>query len=100
VTVQASARRPVSSSQLLGLLADFYDGSTFVQVQSALPRIKEVATSNFAQISGVAEGGQVAVMCAIDNLVKGAAGGAVQWMNRLFGLDEATGLNAPAPGWT
>jgi N-acetyl-gamma-glutamylphosphate reductase len=39
-------------------------------------------------------------MCVIDNLVKGAAGGAVQWMNRMLDLDETTGLMAPAAGWT
>jgi len=39
-------------------------------------------------------------MCVIDNLVKGAAGGAMQWLNRLFGFDETTGLTAPATGWT
>jgi N-acetyl-gamma-glutamylphosphate reductase len=38
-------------------------------------------------------------MVAIDNLIKGAAGGAVQWMNRLLGLPETTGLDTPAPGW-
>ena len=44
--------------------------------------------------------GTVAVLCAIDNLNKGAAGGAMQWMNRLFALPETAGLTAPAPGWT
>jgi len=44
--------------------------------------------------------GTVAVLCAIDNLNKGAAGGALQWMNRMFGLPETAGLTAPAPGWT
>jgi N-acetyl-gamma-glutamyl-phosphate reductase len=39
-------------------------------------------------------------MSVLDNLNKGAAGGAVQWMNRLLGLDESLGLLAPAPGWT
>jgi N-acetyl-gamma-glutamyl-phosphate reductase len=39
-------------------------------------------------------------MAAIDNLDKGAAGGAMQWMNRLLGLEETAGLLAPAPGWT
>jgi N-acetyl-gamma-glutamyl-phosphate reductase len=48
----------------------------------------------------VANGNSIAVMCAIDNLTKGAAGGAVQWLNRLLGLDESLGLTAPAPGWT
>ena len=36
-------------------------------------------------------------MCVVDNLNKGAAGGAVQWMNRIFGLPETTGLTACAP---
>jgi N-acetyl-gamma-glutamylphosphate reductase len=59
-----------------------------------------VVASNFAEISGVAHGQTVAVMCTIDNLTKGAAGGAVQWMNRMLGHEETAGLMAPAPGWT
>jgi N-acetyl-gamma-glutamylphosphate reductase len=39
-------------------------------------------------------------MSVVDNLTKGAAGGAVQWMNRVFGWDQTLGLTAPAPGWT
>jgi N-acetyl-gamma-glutamyl-phosphate reductase len=50
---------------------------------------------------GVAtDGNSVVVMSVIDNLVKGAAGGAVQWMNRLWDLPETSGLTAAAPGWT
>jgi N-acetyl-gamma-glutamyl-phosphate reductase len=39
-------------------------------------------------------------MCVLDNLNKGAAGGAVQWMNRLLGIAETAGLTTPAAGWT
>jgi N-acetyl-gamma-glutamyl-phosphate reductase len=39
-------------------------------------------------------------MSVVDNLNKGAAGGALQWMNRLLGFDETIGLTAAAPGWT
>jgi N-acetyl-gamma-glutamylphosphate reductase len=39
-------------------------------------------------------------MCAIDNLLKGAAGGAVQWMNRLWALPETAGLLSPGTPWT
>jgi N-acetyl-gamma-glutamyl-phosphate reductase len=67
---------------------------------AAPPRVKEVAGSNYARLSAVSDGRTVAVMCAIDNLNKGAAGGAVQWMNRLYGLPETAGLTAPAAGWT
>ena len=56
--------------------------------------------NNFAQLSGVVHGETVAVMCAIDNLTKGAAGGAVQWMNRMLGYEETAGLMQPAAGWT
>jgi N-acetyl-gamma-glutamyl-phosphate reductase len=71
-----------------------------VRVTDAAPRVKNVATSNYAHLSAVANGRTVAVMCVVDNLTKGAAGGAVQWMNRLFDLPETSGLLAPAPGWT
>jgi N-acetyl-gamma-glutamylphosphate reductase len=69
-------------------------------VTEQAPRVKEVATSNYAHLFAAANGRTVAVLCVVDNLNKGAAGGAVQWMNRIFGLAETSGLTAPAPGWT
>jgi N-acetyl-gamma-glutamyl-phosphate reductase len=100
VTVQAVAREPLTSHELVHALRDYYDQSVFVRVTGELPRVKDVVASNFAQLSGVAHGDTVAVMCAIDNLTKGAAGGAVQWMNRMLGIDETAGLMQPAAGWT
>ena len=100
VTLQAELTRPLATEELLGALAGFYAHAPFVRVKRDAPRIKDVATSNYAHLSAVAQGGTVAVTCAIDNLVKGAAGGALQWMNRLFGLPETLGLTACAPGWT
>jgi N-acetyl-gamma-glutamyl-phosphate reductase len=100
VTVQAVLKRPLDAAELLGKLRAFYAGSPFVQVRPELPRLKEVAGSNYAQLSAVTHGNTLAVMCAIDNLNKGAAGGAVQWMNRIFGLPQTAGLTAPAAGWT
>jgi len=100
VTVQAVAREPVTSHELVHALRDYYDQSVFVRVTGELPRTKDVVASNFAQLSGVAHGSTVAVMCAIDNLTKGAAGGAVQWMNRMLGYEETAGLMQPAAGWT
>ena len=100
VTVQAVAREPIGTHELVNALRDYYDQSVFVRVGGEPPRIKDVVASNFAEISGVAQGETVAVMCAIDNLTKGAAGGAVQWMNRMLGHEETAGLMAPAPGWT
>ena len=100
VTVQAVAREPLTSHELVHALRDYYDQSVFVRVGGEPPRVKDVVASNFAQLSGVAQGGTVAVMCAIDNLTKGAAGGAVQWMNRMLGHEETAGLMQPAAGWT
>jgi len=100
VTVQAAARQHLSSEELVEALRDFYEQSVFVKASAQPPRIKDVAASNYARLSAVSRGGTVAVMCAIDNLTKGAAGGAVQWMNRLLGHDETAGLMLPAPGWT
>jgi N-acetyl-gamma-glutamyl-phosphate reductase len=100
VTVQATAVQPVTSHELVHALRDYYDQSVFVRVSGEAPRVKDVVASNFAQLSGVAHGGTVAVMCALDNLTKGAAGGAVQWMNRMLGVDETAGLMQPAAGWT
>ena len=100
VTVQATLRRPLESASLLGMLREFYSDSPFVQVSEQAPRVKDVAASNYAHLSGVARGNTVAVLCAIDNLVKGAAGGAIQWMNRLLELPETAGLTSPAVGWS
>jgi N-acetyl-gamma-glutamyl-phosphate reductase len=100
VTVQAAATAPLSTGELLHALAEHYEQSPFVHVGADAPRVKDVAGSNYARLSGVADGSTIAVMCVIDNLVKGAAGGAIQWMNRMLGFDETAGLTAPASGWT
>jgi len=100
VTVQANAVKTMKSADLIAALADFYKHSPFVRVTTEMPRIKDVAASNYAQLSAATDGKTVAVMCAVDNLTKGAAGGAMQWMNRLLGFEESLGLTAPAAGWT
>ena len=100
VTLQAALTRVLDTAALLALLAAFYADAPFVRVTEHAPRVKDVASSNYAHLSAVVAGGKVAVLCAIDNLNKGAAGGAIQWMNRMFALPETAGLTAPAPGWT
>ncbi len=100
VTVQASLKSPADTPRVLAALKDFYAHAPFVRVAERAPRVKEIVASNYAHLSAVANGRTVAVMCVADNLNKGAAGGAVQWMNRMFDLPETAGLTAPAPGWT
>jgi N-acetyl-gamma-glutamyl-phosphate reductase len=90
----------MDTEALLASLSEYYAGAPFVRVSAQAPRVKDVATSNYAHLSASCSGRTVAVTCAIDNLTKGAAGGAVQWMNRMFALPETAGLAACAPGWT
>jgi len=100
VTVQAKAAEPVSADMLNDVFAEAYADAPFVNVVSGTPRIKNVIASNYCELGVACSADTVVVMSVIDNLVKGAAGGAVQWMNRLWGLPEAAGLETAAPGWT
>lgn len=100
VTVQASLKGSTSTAQALDALRSFYQDCPFVRVGNAAPRIKDVASSNYSHLGAVTNGHSIAVMSVLDNLNKGAAGGALQWMNRLLGIAETAGLTTPAPGWT
>ena len=100
VTVQAALAQALTSESARERLREFYRDCPFVRVTDSAPRVKDVATSNYAHLSAVTNGRSIAVMTVLDNLNKGAAGGAVQWMNRLLGFAETAGLTAPAPGWT
>ena len=66
--------------------------SFFVRIVENSPDINWVKTTNFCDIAAHSSGKQIVVFSAIDNLVKGASGQAVQNMNLMFGLDEKTGL--------
>jgi N-acetyl-gamma-glutamyl-phosphate reductase len=99
-TVQARLKTPRDAAAAVNLLREYYAGAPFVRVLDRAPRVKEIVASNYAHLSATANGRTIAVMSVVDNLNKGAAGGAVQWMNRLFDLPETSGLLAPAAGWT
>lgn len=100
MTVQAQLSNNQKADEVLNALAAFYADSEFVAVIEGTPKIKNVVGSNYAHIGAAAENGTVAVFVVIDNLVKGAAGGAVQWMNKQLGFAETTGLTSPAIAWT
>lgn len=83
----------LKTGELMGLYKKFYQGQPFVRIYPT-PCTKNVCFTNYCDI-GVEvneEKGTVIVVSAIDNLVKGAAGQAVQNMNLICGLDESTGL--------
>ena len=100
VTVQAKATSPVTEETLRAVYSDAYADAPFVDVVDAMPKLKNVVASNRCHIGVAADGDSIVVTSAIDNLVKGAAGGAMQWMNRLWDLPETAGLGAVTPGWT
>ncbi|MGH8223998.1 MAG: N-acetyl-gamma-glutamyl-phosphate reductase [Woeseiaceae bacterium] len=100
VTVQARLAETLDGDRLRARFAAAYDGCEFVRVLEGIPRLKDVVSSNYAHIGVTVQRDTAVVTCAIDNLVKGAAGGAMQWMNRLWSLRETDGLLAAAPAWT
>jgi N-acetyl-gamma-glutamyl-phosphate reductase common form len=99
-TIHGRLVAPAGVAELRAALAAAYAGSPFVEVMDAPPRIKDVTGSNRARLAVAADGEAFVVMAVIDNLVKGAAGGALQWMNRLLELPEDAGLRAAGPAWT
>jgi N-acetyl-gamma-glutamyl-phosphate reductase common form len=88
-----------TASDVREALAEFYRDAPFVHVQNSPPRLKDIVASNHAVLSAAVDGDAIVVCSVLDNLLKGAAGGCIQWVNRLLGLPEPTGLIAPAPGW-
>ncbi|MEJ2602441.1 MAG: N-acetyl-gamma-glutamyl-phosphate reductase [Gammaproteobacteria bacterium] len=98
-TLQAPLADGADAEALREALSEYYREAPFVRVLDGTPRVKDVAGSNYAHIGVAAADGTAAVFVVIDNLLKGAAGGALQWMNRLWSLPETAGLTQPAPGW-
>ena len=99
-TVYASPLTPLTTEGLVTLYREFYDGEPFVRVLGAgnLPSTAFVRGSNFCDIAPLIDRrtGRVIVVSAIDNLMKGASGQAVQNMNLLCGFSETTGLDGLA----
>lgn len=91
-TVYCEPRVKVTGEQLIGLYRDFYADERFVQICKESPSVKDVAKTNYCHIYPAFVKGKVVVFSAIDNLVKGASGQAVQNMNIIFGLEESLGL--------
>ncbi len=99
-TINATLARPASGDEIKLALSSFYGSpASFVKVLDAPPRLQSVVGTNRCDLAVTVRGDQVILFSALDNLTKGAAGGGVQWMNRLFGLPEDLGLRLPGLGW-
>jgi N-acetyl-gamma-glutamyl-phosphate reductase len=95
-TIYATLRKDVTTAELIDIYRVFYKGKKFVRVYNAgtFPNISSVRGSNYCDIGLTVDARtkRVIIICAIDNLVKGAAGQAIQNMNLMCGLSEDTGL--------
>jgi N-acetyl-gamma-glutamyl-phosphate reductase len=95
-TIYARLRPGVDEEAVGASLRVAYADSPFVRLTGGeLPEIKHVAHTNFCDVGWRVErpGGQLVMVSCIDNLVKGAAGQAIQNFNVAFGFDETTALN-------
>jgi len=98
-TAYCKLKSPMSLPDLRALYRDFYKGERFVRVQEeTIPNPRYIKGSNYCDIGVYLDprSGSVITVAALDNLVKGAAGQAIQAMNLMLGLPEETGLTAPA----
>jgi N-acetyl-gamma-glutamyl-phosphate reductase common form len=91
-SIYVETKSVMRAEDIHALYADFYKDSFFVRLMTTSPDINWVKTTNFCDIGMAARDNQLVVFSAIDNLVKGAAGQAIQNMNLMAGLDEKTGL--------
>ena len=96
-TEYASLKKDVTYEDVKAIYDKYYADEKFVRVlkENELPETKWVEGSNYVDINFKIDPrtNRIIMMGAIDNLVKGAAGQAVQNMNLMFGMDEAEGLN-------
>lgn len=85
-------KEPKSVEELLAVFRKFYADQPFVRIVDHIPATKHVAHTNFCDISVRLNRDQLVVFSAIDNLIKGASGVAVQNMNLLLGHDQRMGM--------
>ncbi len=91
-TAHAFVDRALTEDEVRSIYEEFYEGKPFVRMSP--PSLASVRGSNFCDIAFEVDKGnnRIVVVSAIDNMVKGASGQAIQNMNIMYGLDERTGL--------
>ena len=97
-TSYASLKKKINSSEIRNIYSQYYKNEKFIRIcpEGILPETRYVKNSNFIDIGFTIDNrtGRIIVVAAIDNLIKGASGQAVQNMNIMFGLNEDEGLRA------
>ena len=87
---------PSGRGELIELFEEYYKDHPFTTMSSEAISLKQVVNTNKCIIQFEKVGNKLVVHSAIDNLLKGASGQAVQNMNLVFGLDEKEGLRLKA----
>lgn len=96
VTAYATLKQPLADASVL--YKAFYQEHPFIRFRDGSPNLHDVLGTNFCDLSVKTRGNQIVAMTALDNLVKGMAGQALQNMNLMCGLEETTGLMLPSLG--
>jgi N-acetyl-gamma-glutamyl-phosphate reductase len=94
-TIYVTLTKMMKTEEVLDLFLDAYRGEPFVRIcpKGKLPNTRNVKGSNYCDIGVVSGGdGRMVVVTAIDNMVKGASGQAIQNMNIMLGFPETMGL--------
>ncbi len=94
-TVHAQLNGPMDLQSVIEVYRNFYAGAPFVRIKNQTPQIKDVVYTNYCDIGVTVDlrTNQLIIISVIDNLIKGAAGQAIQNMNIMFGLPEQAGLH-------
>lgn len=87
---------PLSQQQTDDLYSEYYSAEPFTRFSTSDVDMKQVVNTNKALVQAIAHEGRLLLICAIDNLLKGASGQAVENMNIMFGLPETAGLRLKA----
>ena len=87
---------PLSQEEASALYRDYYAKAAFTHVSDRAIDLKQVVNTNKALVQVAKYGSKLHITTAIDNLLKGASGQAVENMNRIFGLDPRCGLHLKA----
>ncbi len=93
-SIYARPARRTTHEELTATLDAAYAAAPFVRVRRGdlVPATKYVSYTNFCDVYATVNKGRVVLFSALDNVIKGASGQAIQNMNLMFGLDETTGL--------
>lgn len=91
-TIYVRLRHGVDASTIVDCWRGRFGAAPFIRLTEALPATKDVCGTNYCDLAVRRSGDRCVIVSAIDNLIKGASGAAVQNFNLMFGFDEATAL--------